>query len=426
MKDSENGFKETELGPLPEDWNVVKLGEVAIVKQGRTPKIDLYSDRHGYRIIKVKDFHDGGKVSVIPTGKKSFTTVDLGDSYRVKEGDILVLNAGHSAGVVGQKVGVVPPEIAGSFYVAELTVTRSLNQNSNSYFLFCCLMCPNIRDKVKSLVKGGHLYSRQLKTIPIPLPPLSEQERIAGVLSAIQGVIEKTEKVIRANRELKRSLMKHLFTYGPVPVNNVDSVNLKDTEIGNIPQHWNVVKLGEVCEVIMGQSPPGKTYNTEGNGVPFLQGKAEFGDIYPTHIKYTTKPLKIALPNTVLISVRAPVGDVNLTNIIYCIGRGLASLSLKNSNNFYLFYCLAYLKPLLEKQGTGSTFMAINKSKLERFPIPLPPLSEQERIVEVLCAVDEKIQAEERKKKSLEVLFRSMLHYLMSGKIRVNNLNIEG
>ncbi|HOQ31008.1 MAG TPA: restriction endonuclease subunit S [Candidatus Hydrogenedens sp.] len=410
MKDSENGFKETELGPLPEDWNVVKLGEVCEVIMGQSPPGKTYNtEGNGVPFLQGKaEFGD-----IYPTHIK----------YTTKPLKIALPNTV----LISVRAPVGDVNLTNIIYCIGRGLASLSLKNSNNFYLFYCLAyLKPLLEKQGTGSTFMAINKSKLERFPIPLPPLSEQERIAGVLSAIQGVIEKTEKVIRANRELKRSLMKHLFTYGPVPVNNVDSVNLKDTEIGNIPQHWNVVKLGEVCEVIMGQSPPGKTYNTEGNGVPFLQGKAEFGDIYPTHIKYTTKPLKIALPNTVLISVRAPVGDVNLTNIIYCIGRGLASLSLKNSNNFYLFYCLAYLKPLLEKQGTGSTFMAINKSKLERFPIPLPPLSEQERIVEVLCAVDEKIQAEERKKKSLEVLFRSMLHYLMSGKIRVNNLNIEG
>jgi len=126
------------------------------------------------------------------------------------------------------------------------------------------------------------------------------------------------------------------------------------------------------------------------------------------------------------MSVRAPVGDVNIADIEYCIGRGLVSISLINGDNQYLFYILVFFKPSIEKEGTGSTFKAINKSKLEDVNIPLPPLPEQQKIAEIMSAVDEKIRAEESKKKALEVLFKTLLHDLMTAKVRVHNLNIHG
>ena len=151
-----------------------------------------------------------------------------------------------------------------------------------------------------------------------------------------------------------------------------EEFTFKETEIGSFPDDWEVMQLGDAAELIMGQSPPGNTYNEISDGIPFLQGKAEFGSINPKHIKYTTKPLKIAPEGTVLISVRAPVGDVNIADINYCIGRGLAALCLRDGENLFLSYILNFLKPEIEKEGTGSTFKAINKSKLQEFKIPSP------------------------------------------------------
>lgn len=139
----------------------------------------------------------------------------------------------------------------------------------------------------------------------------------------------------------------------------------------------------------MGQSPPGNTYNEAGEGKPFLQGKAEFGEVYPKNIKYTTDPKKIAPVGSILMSVRAPVGDVNIADIEYCIGRGLAAISLKKGDNLFLFYLLHYLKIDIEKEGTGSIFKSINKAKLSEFEIPLPPLPEQHAIAHVLRTVQE-------------------------------------
>ena len=129
--------------------------------------------------------------------------------------------------------------------------------------------------------------------------------------------------------------------------------------------------------------------------------------------------MKIAKKGSVLISVRAPVGDVNIANMDYCIGRGLASLNLKNGINEYLFYSLLYFKHLIEKESYGSVFKAINKENLARFKIPLPPLDEQQKIANILIALDQKIQAEEKKKEALENLFRTLLNNLMTGKVRV-------
>jgi type I restriction enzyme S subunit len=190
----------------------------------------------------------------------------------------------------------------------------------------------------------------------------------------------------------------------------------KETELGPLPEEWEVVRLGEVAEITMGQSPPGETYNTQGIGMPFLQGKAEFGKVHPSPVKYTTNPLKIGKTGSVLISVRAPVGDVNIADMDYCIGRGLASISFKNEYGYneYLFYCLQFLKPLLEKEGYGSTFKAINKEVLTKFQIPLPPLEEQKAIAGILSTVQSAIEKTEKVINALKNLKKSMMKHLFT------------
>jgi len=191
---------------------------------------------------------------------------------------------------------------------------------------------------------------------------------------------------------------------------------LKETELGPLPGEWEVVRLEEVAEITMGQSPPGETYNTQGIGMPFLQGKAEFGRVYPIPVKYTTNPLKIGKTGSVLISVRAPVGDVNIANMDYCIGRGLASISFKNGYGYneYLFYCLQFLKPLLEKEGYGSTFKAIGKEVLTKFQILLPPLEEQKAIAGILSTVQSAIEKTEKVINALKNLKKSMMKHLFT------------
>ncbi|KQC09213.1 MAG: hypothetical protein APR55_10595 [Methanolinea sp. SDB] len=188
----------------------------------------------------------------------------------------------------------------------------------------------------------------------------------------------------------------------------------KETPFGLLPKEWLVTKLGDHAKIIMGQSPPGISYNEAGDGIPFLQGKAEFGIICPSHKKYTNEPKKIAPRNTILISVRAPVGDVNVADIDYCIGRGLASISLSRGDNLFLFYLLYHLKDIIEQEGRGSTFKSINKRGLMDLTIPLPPLSEQKAIAHLLRTVQDAREKTEAVIEAAKTLKKSMMHYLFT------------
>ncbi len=167
-------------------------------------------------------------------------------------------------------------------------------------------------------------------------------------------------------------------------------------EIRRIPQGWEVIRLGDdkACNLIMGQSPASSTYNKIQEGLPFLQGNMEFGEIYPSPSIYCSEPIKVAERNDVLISVRAPVGAVNISPSRVCIGRGLAAIRCKPNNTDYLFlfYCLKYMGNKLENISAGSTFKAIRKNDLDQLEMPLPPLPEQKKIAEVLSTIDQAIE----------------------------------
>jgi type I restriction enzyme S subunit len=143
---------------------------------------------------------------------------------------------------------------------------------------------------------------------------------------------------------------------------------------------WIEVELDKVCEIKMGQSPPSSSYNYDMVGLPFFQGKAEFTELYPEVRKWCDSPKKVASPNDILLSVRAPVGATNIANQECAIGRGLAALSYAKCYK-YVFYYLRHIEQKLDSQGTGSTFKAISGSVLKSQPIPLAPLPEQRAIV---------------------------------------------
>ncbi len=190
----------------------------------------------------------------------------------------------------------------------------------------------------------------------------------------------------------------------------------KKTEIGRIPKEWDVVRLkdAEEMKLIMGQSPPGKSYNRKGEGIPFIQGKAEFGSIYPSPVLWTSQPTKIAEEGDILISVRAPVGEVNICPYRLCIGRGLAAIRIRKGSNMFYFYWFQKEKEHIEIIGKGSTFKAITKEELSNLSIPFPPLPEQRKIAEILSTVDETIEKVDESIKRTERLKKGLMQHLLT------------
>ncbi|WP_065429140.1 restriction endonuclease subunit S [Bacillus sp. 522_BSPC] len=171
----------------------------------------------------------------------------------------------------------------------------------------------------------------------------------------------------------------------------------------------NLRKLSDVCEIIMGQSPDSSSYNESGEGLPFFQGKADFGELYPIPRMYCNKPLKIAITNDILMSVRAPVGDVNIATEECCIGRGVAAIRSKENIDFkYLYYVLEFMKERIASLGTGSTFKAISKIPLSSIEIPVPTLEQQIKIVNVLDKVKDAINKRHYQLATLDELTQSL------------------
>lgn len=151
-------------------------------------------------------------------------------------------------------------------------------------------------------------------------------------------------------------------------------------------------KLKDIADITMGQSPKGQSYNNKKDGKAFLQGRKTFGRMYPTIDTWTTEPKKIAKSGSVLMSVRAPVGDINIANDEICIGRGLCSINAKNGNNRYLYYLLLYNKANIIKKSSGTVFDSINKEQLEETILNVHKDKEQSKIVSILNNIDEKIE----------------------------------
>ena len=170
-----------------------------------------------------------------------------------------------------------------------------------------------------------------------------------------------------------------------------------------------MAKLGEVCKLNMGQSPDSSSYNDTGDGIPFFQGNADFGEIHPNIRVWCNAPTKIAHPGEILISVRAPIGAMNIADCECCIGRGLASISADEAicTTEYLWYGISSKIEELNAKGTGSTFKAINKKTLEETEIPIRDLMEQERIAANLDRVTALISLRKQQLAKLDELVKA-------------------
>ncbi|MEM3405477.1 MAG: restriction endonuclease subunit S [Candidatus Pacearchaeota archaeon] len=255
-----------------------------------------------------------------------------------------------------------------------------------------------IKDSLCSGATQKGIRNEEIAKIKIPLPPIETQKKIVAILEKAEKLKEKREQAIKLADEYLKSVFAEMF--------------LKEKD------KFEEVELEEVTEIIMGQSPPGNSYNERKKGMPFFQGKAEFTEKYPIVKKWTTYPLKIAEPNSILISVRAPVGDVNINKIKSCIGRGLASIKpSKNISVEYLFYFFIYKKNQIENLGAGSTFKAITSKQLKSIKIPLPPIELQQKFASIVEKVEKLKEKQLESKKKIDEMFNSLMQKAFRGEL---------
>lgn len=232
-------------------------------------------------------------------------------------------------------------------------------------------------------VKWNHL-----KEFIIELPSVSEQSKLAEVLWAIHDMKDKYKKLILATDELVKSQFIEMFA---------------DDEQGS---------LKDIANIIMGQSPKGETYNDQGEGVPFYQGKTEFSDLYIGEpVMWTTAPTRLAQADDVLMSVRAPVGSTNIAREVCCIGRGLAALQPIDgkSSSLFLIYAMRSIEEDIARMGIGSTFKAINKDQVHKISVPITSIDKQNRFVELAEQSDKSKFALQEAIKDLDALSKKII-----------------
>jgi type I restriction enzyme S subunit len=414
-------YKETELGLLPKDWEVVKLNNVVTTKKGRKPKTLLEDIKKGYLPYLTADhFRTKRAKQFASTKNESLITVD-------KEDVVFIWDGSNAGDVFTGLNGVLASTMIKISPKKESLLTRKILY----YYLKTKFYQFNTQTTGSTI---PHVNKNLFENLLIPLPPLSEQKKIAYVLSTVQEAKEKTEDVIKATKELKKSMMKYLFTYGPLNLEEAEKVTLKETEIGLIPEEWEMNTFGNVGTFQYGYT---ESANEKEVGPKFL--RITDINLDTNIIKWDSVPYcKIEEDRFANYSLNE--GDILIARIGATTGK---TCIIKNppksvfasylirfivnrdiiDPNFLFYYTQDYRYWRQINAGKeGKLKKGVSSSQLKKFLLPVPSLLTQKKIASILSAIDQKIEAEESKKKALEDLFKSLLHNLMTAKIRVNHL----
>lgn len=425
------GYRMTELGVLPEDWRVLPVSRAGRVITGTTPS------------TKVASYY-GGTVPFI-------TPAELNAGFHITATAKTLTDEGLL------RARPLPPQtvlVSCIGYIGKTAITTFLRSASNQQinavipnddvdplFLYFALSHsrPLLIDRA-AITTVPILNKSNFEQVPIPLPPLPEQRAIAHVLSTVQRAMEATEAVIAATRELKRSLMRHLFTYGPVPVDQVDGVRLKETEIGLVPEGWKSVTLGDLMANGNGEiqtGPFGSQLHSSDYkpvGIPVVNPThLGVNSIRPNDIprisredadrlaRHYLAEGDVLLPRRGDFSRYAYVGEAYVG---WMCGTGCLRLRLRNPllDNAYLALWLGTEKArgYLNDSAVGTIMPNLNQKILNALPVALPPIAQQHVMVNTLAAVDKKLIVERNRNRVVDATLTELLRGLMTGTKRVS------
>ena len=372
---------------IPNNWKWSRLTNIFEVKGGkRIPKGDTFSEVGNHVYIRVADMEN----MTINTKNLKYIDEEVFDkikNYIITDKDLYIT----VAGTIGQ-VGSVPKELNGMNLTenANRLIPKNVNKEYYKYILNGKFMQNSIKESTTKAAQPK-LAIKRINDLIVPVPPLEEQEKIVKKIEEILKLIDKKEKNDKEKEKLKTILKEKILDsaiHGKLVENDLDLQSVDVEEVTDnipfeIPNNWKWVNVLKVCDIIMGQSPNGESINSI-NGIEFHQGKKLFGKKFLlVSSEFTTIPTKIIEPNTIVMSVRAPVGDINITPRKICIGRGLCSFSPNSYlNNMFLYYLLKFNYENINSMSKGTTFVSITSKDIKRINFPIPPLEQQKKIVE--------------------------------------------
>ena len=287
---------------------------------------------------------------------------------------------------------------------------KSVVPNENTDPLFLYYLLKYNKDKIEGMGSGTtfkEVSGNTMKNIVVSVPTDKEvQKKISSMLGSIDDKIEENERINNNLEQQAQAIYQQMF---------IDNASLE----------WTEGTLSDIADITMGQSPSGSSYNEDGNGTIFFQGRAEFSFRFPTVRLFTTEPKRMACANDTLMSVRAPVGDLNVAYTDCCIGRGLAAIHSKDNHQSFVLYTMFSLKKQLNVfNGEGTVFGSINRNSLNEMPILIPSSEKLDEFEALTSPMNAAIRNNYDEICRLEQLRDSLLPKLMSGELDVSDIDL--
>lgn len=421
MNKIREGYKVTELGEIPNEWSIMKLSEIAEIN----PRREVLEDKDTVSFIAMEDITNNGRVinktdKLYEEVKKGYTPFKDNDVLLAKITPCFENGKRALVGKLSNGIG---------FGSTEFHVLRA-NKEGISKFLYYVISSHRFMSKAENNMTGSAGQKRVptefIKDYVLAVPTIKEQEKIASILSTIDEQIDNVDALIEKNKELKKGLMQTLLTKG------IGHTKFKKTEIGEIPEEWDVKKIGDICEVKGGKRlPKGYQLEDEDNAFPYIRvADMYMGGIRQDDIKYVPKDIVDKIKNykiskdDLFISVAGTLGIVG--QVPYELdGANLTENADKlcniQINKLYLMKVLQsnIVQSIIEAEQTKSAQPKLALTRIKEFLIPVPSDIEQVKIASILMEVDEKIGQYKNKKQKLEELKKGLMQQLLTGMIRV-------
>lgn len=357
---------------------------------------------HGVPVIKVNNLIDG----LHSKGELDVTTKENDEKYsrtRLEGGELIV----SVVGTVG-KTAIVPKSFRGCNLVRAVAMI-DIKENWISRWVKYYIDSPAGQAYIEQNLNTTVQATLNIKTlVDMPIPFLKEDE-----MRKIVTILEAIDRKIECNQQINDNLQQQAMAlYAEMFLNSSNN----DVTSGT---------LSDIAVITMGQSPSGSSYNEDGVGEVFYQGRAEFGFRFPKRRLFTTEPKRMAVAGDVLLSVRAPVGDLNMAYERCCIGRGLGAIHSKTGHSSFVLYTMFALRSQLNVfNGEGTVFGSINRDALNAIPIDVPLVTKIDRFEAVAHPIDELIRTNYEENCRLEAIRNSLLPKLMSGEIDVSAIRL--
>ncbi len=371
-----------------------KLGELVEVTRGASLSGEYYAEEGKLVRLTLGNFDLNGGGFKLNTSKTDlYFTGPVKENFILSKGDIITPLTEQTIGLLGATARI--PE-SGKYIqsqdVALIRCKEGLLYPNYCYYLISSKMVRNQLSAAAQQTKIRHTSPDKIKDCTVCIPSYEEQVRIGDLLVEIDEKINLNKSINHNLEAMVKQLYDYWFMQFDFPDENgkpykssggamVYNENLKR----NIPEGWNDGIFADIANITMGQSPDGSSYNETGKGEIFYQGSTDFGIRFPSVRMYTTSPTRYAKQGDILMSVRAPVGAVNIANSDCCIGRGLSAINSMIGSITYIYYVVHYLKVRFDNLNTaGTTFGSITKDELFNLPVVVPSNDVIERF-EVIC-----------------------------------------